>query len=258
MNKLAIITGAGSGIGSALALEFCKAGIRVLGVGRRAEALERTHDKIRETGLSGFSALAVDVATEAGRRAIKAHVPSDSQIHYLTLLAGVFPIDRLEKVTLDSWRQTFAVHVEARLFLTQLLLDRLAQGSRILFAKSGGSEKPRVGCIEVCASGAASLMVQKCMAKELRGRDILVSTTRPGFVRTEMMDSALRATVEQMPDIDAIRATPMIDSSTCGKYMYWLLTETSDEEFMRDNWNIEDPSHHSRWLEGTSLHEEAS
>lgn len=258
MSKLAIITGAGSGIGSALALEFCKRGIDVLGVGRRVGALERTATAIRSAGCKGFSFLSADVATEAGRQSVSAAVPPGARIHYLALLAGVFPIDRIEKVELSSWRQTFAIHVEARLFLTQILLDRLAKGARILFAKSGGAEKPRVGCIEVCASGAASLMVQKCMAAELGGRGILVSTTRPGFVRTEMMAGALEATAEQMPDIEIIRSTPMIEPGTCGKYMHWLFTETSDEEFMRDNWNIEDPSHHSRWLAGASLHESAA
>ena len=96
------------------------------------------------------------------------------------------------------------------------------------------------------------------IGSELRGRGILVSTTKPGFVRTEMMAGALEATTEAMPDVEALRAAPMIDPDICARYMHWLFTRTADDEFMRDNWNIEDPSHHHRWLRGRSLHESAA
>src|SRR6187551_2595311 len=112
MSKLAIITGAGSGIGSALALEFCQQGIAVLGVGRRVDALERTAVAIRSAGFKGFSFLSADVSTDAGRQSVKGALPPAARVHYLALLAGVFPIDRIEKVELSSWRQTFAIHVE--------------------------------------------------------------------------------------------------------------------------------------------------
>ena len=254
MTECAVITGAGSGIGRSLAIELCKRAIPVIGVGRRQSALEETGRLVRAAGREGFHAVPADLGTAQGRQQVGDAVGKNTKVRFLVHLAGVFPIERFEDVTQEGLRQAIAINVEARLFLTQLLLDRLAPRSRILFVKSGASERPRIGCIQVCVSMAASFMLQRCFTLEFQKRGILVSSTKPGFVQTEMMDTALSATADVFPDIDAIRASPMISAETCARYVTWLLNATSDAEFAKDTWNIEDESHHRFWLKGEPLH----
>jgi len=250
----AVVTGAGSGIGRYLTLEFLRRGIPVLGVGRRVAALEGTAALVQSEALPAtFRFVAADVSTAEGRSTTVSALRG-ATVRYLAHMAGAFPIKRLVDVSPDEWREAFAINVEARMFLTQALLPQLTRGARILFAKSGSSENPRIGCVQVCASTAASLMLQRCLRMELAPRGIHVTSAKPGFVKTEMMDATLRATPEVFPDIAKISATPMIAPDTCARYMAWLMMDTADAEFDRDGWSIEDASHHSKWLGGDSLH----
>lgn len=254
MSDWAVITGAGSGIGRCLAMELCRRAIPVIGVGRRSAALDETDRLIRSAGAGGFTPVAADLGTARGRQIVSDTVGTNRRIRILAHLAGTFPIRRFENVTADGLHEAIATNVEGRLFLTQNLLERMRSGSRILFVKSGSSEKPRVGCIQVCVSMAASAMLQRCLKLELSPRGILVSSTKPGFVQTEMMDTTLKATAEVFPDVTAIRSSPMIRAETCAQYLTWLLVDTADSEYAKDDWNIEDRSHHPKWLQGRSLH----
>jgi len=255
MGDCAVVTGAGSGIGRALSLELCRLGIPVLGAGRREDALEGTRAAVERMGAACFTFVSADVGTEEGRARIFGALPATARVRYLALMAGAFPIQQLSRITMSEWRDAFAVNVEGRLFLVQALLPRLAEGARILFAKSGSSETPRIGCLPVCASTAASLMVQKCLRLELAERGILVTSARPGFVDTEMMAQTLAASPEVFPDITKIRSHPTVSARTCGRFMSWLLVRCAGERFQEDGWSIEDPGHHPEWLGDAPLYQ---
>ena len=248
MTSWAVVTGAGSGIGRFLALEMCRRSHSVLGVGRREDALQETASIIGDAGLSGFQYVSADLANEDGRARVVEVLPDGARIGVLALVAGSYIIAPLTAITLEQWRQAFGINVDARLFLTRDLLPQLQSGARVAMMQSGTGETPRVGAVGACASMAASIMVMRCMQKELFAHDVFVSATKPGPVNTAMLQQALNADPAVFPDATTMDGLRTVAPETCGRYMAWWLTETSNEAFVREGWDLEDTSHHSMWL----------
>lgn len=198
--RIDVITGAGSGIGRALARALLADGGRVLGVGRR-------HVALSETGQdnSRFEAVAADVATESGRGAISEAV-GERGVRFLVHNAGrLEPVAPLARVSLDAWRANMAVNVEAPLFLTQCLLDRL-DGGRILHISSGAAHRGIPGWGAYCTAKAALHMLWQQWKAELEARDIAAGSLRPGVVDTPMQALIRGQSAENFPQVAAFRA----------------------------------------------------
>jgi NADP-dependent 3-hydroxy acid dehydrogenase YdfG len=116
--EIAIITGAGSGIGRALAIELSSEPLTVLAVGRREAPLRET------AGLAPgrVDVVAADVGEESGCSRILSRVSRESTVKYLIHAAGICSIERTADIAIESWRRTMATNVEGRLFLPLRLL----------------------------------------------------------------------------------------------------------------------------------------
>lgn len=108
-DHVVILTGAGSGIGRAAALAFAKAGARVLGVGRRAEALRETADLH-----PAIETLSADVsAAGAPERIVQAAVDRWGRVDVLVNNAGVLAMMPLDQVTAEGINHVLATNVTA-------------------------------------------------------------------------------------------------------------------------------------------------
>lgn len=249
---LAVITGAGSGIGRATAIELSKEPLTVLAIGRRSQALEET------AALATGKVITVnaDVAMDVGRSVIVKEVGAN-RVKYLVHAAGILPIERLTDVTIDSWRRVMMTNVDARLFLTQALIARLHGGGRVLFIGSMSATKPRKGSGAYCTAMAASFMLHQCLKLELASYGISVTSAVPGPVNTIMIQKSLAADADVFPD-SAEYATlreqgKLIEPNKVGQFYRWLLTRTDDETYSASQWDIRDESHHKLWLGGDAL-----
>jgi NAD(P)-dependent dehydrogenase (short-subunit alcohol dehydrogenase family) len=252
-DDIAIVTGAGSGIGRALAIVLSWEPVTVLAVGRR-EAL------LRETaGLAQgeVRVVAADVGEESGRSRILSEVPEGSRIKYLIHAAGVCFIERTTEITLESWRRTMATNVDGRLFLTLRLLPRLKEGSRVLFVGSNSATTPRKGSVAYCVSKAASYMLQECLKLELAREGIIVSSAIPSPVNTPLLIDQMAADSEVFPDGFEYRKLQaegrLIAPATVARFYRWLLTKVPAGEYSARQWDIQDESHHRFWLGKESL-----
>jgi NADP-dependent 3-hydroxy acid dehydrogenase YdfG len=160
----AVVTGAGSGIGRAVAIDLSKEPLTILAVGRRLDALEATAAEAPGAVL----ALSADVATEEGRAAILTRLGTNARVKYLVHGAGILPIERLSEITLETWRAVMTTNVEARLFLTRALVPHLRGGGRVLFIGSMSATRARKGSTAYCTALAASFMLQQDRGHECR------------------------------------------------------------------------------------------
>lgn len=253
ISDIAIVTGAGSGIGRALAIELSSEPVTVLAVGRREAHLRETAD----LAPGKVAVVAADVGEESGRSEILSRVSRESTLKYLIHAAGVCFIERTADITVESWRRTMATNVEARLFLTLRLLPRFKEGSRVLFVGSNSAAKPRQGSAAYCVSKAASYMLQECLKLELAKQGILVSSAIPSPVNTPLLIDQMAADADIFPDgVEYRRLRPeggLISPATVARFYRWLLTEVPAEDYCARQWNIQDESHHEFWLGGENL-----
>lgn len=253
-HDFALVTGAGSGIGRAVAIELSREPLTVLAIGRRSQALEETAALAAGKVIS----LSADVTTNAGRSAILDKLGYDSRVKYLVHAAGILPIERLVEITTASWQQVMATNVDARLFLTQALIAKLRDGGRVLFIGSMSATKPRKGSAAYCTAMAASFMLHQCLKLELAPYGISVTSAVPGPVNTIMIQNSLAADADVFPDsteYGLLRAQgKLIDPSKVGTFYRWLLTRTDDDSYSAGQWDIRDESHHESWLGSDTLY----
>ncbi len=245
MTQIAIITGAGSGIGQALAWELAAREIHVLAVGRRAAPLAQTCARAP----THIRALSADVATPEGRLAI-AQAVGQTPVRFLVHNAAVLePVARLAQVALEDWRQAMQINVEGPLFLTQALLAQL-EGGRVLHISSGAAHHPYAGWGAYCTSKAALFMLLQVWRHECRERNIRFGSARPGVVDTPMQDSIRQLPASQFPSVERFvqlkQKGLLVSPADAASFLAWVLLATTDREFNEQEFDINESEAHWR------------
>ena len=193
--KIAIITGAGSGIGKACALAFAKEGAKVALVGRRRDRLESV---AREIGDSAFVA-AGDLASKDDLARIVADTAKHfGSINVLLNNAGVLHPGTAEETTEAEWEETFNVNVRGVWRLSCAVLPHLREaggGSIINIASVLGLFGSKIRAAYAASKGAVVLLT-KSMAMDHAVDKIRVNCICPAFVETELT----RAAYGKLPD----------------------------------------------------------
>jgi NAD(P)-dependent dehydrogenase (short-subunit alcohol dehydrogenase family) len=242
MGELAIVTGAGSGIGRALARELDSLGYSVVAVGRHRQTLESTAEGSRRV-----RPLIADVATVDGRVAVTEEV-GNQRLAVLVHNAGrLEPVGDLAGIDHADWRQTMAVNLEAPLFLTQALLHALMEGGRVLHISSGAAHRAVRGWGAYGATKAGAYMVYRLLAEELGERGVHVGSLRPGVVDTPMQEHIRSLPVERFPDVGRFRALKedgaLVAPADVARFAARLLRDVSDERFRSGEWDIREHWH---------------
>ncbi len=189
--KVAIVTGAGSGIGRATALALLRADYRVVLAGRRADALQET---ITQAGELGRHALAVP--TDAGKpESVKALFAATKQAFgRLDLLfnnagTGSPPVP-LEDITFEQWKTVVDVNLTGAFLCTQeafrMMKDQTPRGGRIINNGSISAHAPRPFSSPYTATKHAITGLTKAASLDGRAYDIAVGQIDIGNAVTEM------------------------------------------------------------------------
>jgi len=195
-NKVAIITGAGRGIGQAIALAFANEGAALVLAARTPGELESTQIKIRSKN-GDCVAIPTDVtkATDVDRM-IGATLSRFGRIDVLVNNAGIqSPIGPLVDNDEDEWIRTLQVNLTGPLRCMRRILPAMIErrSGKAINLSGGGATSPRPNFSAYGVSKAALVKLTETVAEEVRLFNVQVNAIAPGAVNTRMLDEVLDA-----------------------------------------------------------------
>ncbi len=244
--KHILITGGGTGIGRALAGRFADKGWRVTIVGRRLNLLQ----EVARDYPDKISIISADVGSIQDRQKIVSEAKGtlDLLVHNAAVLGPVGPI--LDQSP-EDWKSHMATNVEGPLFLTQALLLKLVENSRVVNISSGAAHQGIPGWGMYCTSKAALFMLGQLLKDELAQRNIWFGSVRPGIVDTPMQAEIRALEPKDFPMVEQFRqyeATgALVTSELVAQYLEWLLLEVSGPQLGEREWDIRDAEWQSAW-----------
>lgn len=185
--KVALITGASSGIGRATALRFAAEGAVVALVGRDETALEAAADACREAG-AGASATVADLNVEEDRtRTVRAALEHHGGLDVLVNAAGIIAGGTVLDTSLEGWRQMMSINVDAVFHLMQLALPSLQERrGTVVNVSSVTGLRSFPGVLAYCTSKAAVDQLTRCAALEMAAAGVRINAVNPGVVVTRL------------------------------------------------------------------------
>lgn len=238
MSQTAVITGASSGIGRALALELASRDLIVIAIARNVKELTELKNQFPDK----IKIIPADITSEAGLDTIKLEIDGLS-INYLIHSAGIIsPIGLLHEALKADVRKILETNLLAPIVLTQILLPLFNKGAgRILNITSVAAEAAVSGVGAYCISKAALNMWTQVLQTELP-KTIAVTEVIPGEVDTSMQKNLRDVPSEQFPLAiefqEAFSKQTLIPASICAEFLADLLLNTEPEEFSGKKWNI--------------------
>ena len=182
-NKVAVITGANSGIGLATAKLYLKEGAKVVLSGRRKEAL----DEVAKDLEGDFITVLADVSKpEDNINLIKEATNKYGNIDILFLNAGIAPISPTTDITAEHYDEIFNINVKGPILATKEALPKINDGGTILFTNSIVHQKGFDGLGVYSASKGALRAYSRVLTSEVKSRGIRVNSIAPGPIATPL------------------------------------------------------------------------
>jgi 3-oxoacyl-[acyl-carrier protein] reductase len=181
----ALVTGAGRGIGRAIALALAREGARLTVVSRTASELDSLIDEVETVGARGV-AFAGDLRDgSACEGAVKTAVDCFGGLQILVNNAGVGSAGNVAETTDEAWGTVIGTNLTAVFRLTRAALPHLARhGGHVVMVSSLAGSNPIAGMAAYCASKAALDHFSACLMLEVRHSGVKVTTVAPGSVDT--------------------------------------------------------------------------
>jgi NAD(P)-dependent dehydrogenase (short-subunit alcohol dehydrogenase family) len=189
--KIAFVTGAGTGIGRAVAVRLAEEGASVVVTSRTTAHVEDTCEQVKRASGRDPLGMTVDVTdSEAIDASIARTLKALGPIDILSNNAGIddpaeLPVAR---TTDEVWDDTFAVNVTGAFRVCRAAIPHMADGGSIVNMGSGNALAPRLNAAAYCASKAALLQLTRSLALELAARQIRANCVCPGVVDTPLTD----------------------------------------------------------------------
>ncbi|WP_337269592.1 SDR family oxidoreductase [Oryzifoliimicrobium ureilyticus] len=189
--KIALVTGASSGIGAATALKLAEAGAKVGIAARRTEKLNAVKDKVEAVGSEAL-VLEMDVVDQASiDTGVKKLIETHGAIDILVNNAGLMPLSDIDQFKVDEWHKMLDVNVKGLLNTTAAVLPQMIKqhSGHVFNMSSIAGRKVFKGLSVYCATKHAVAAFSDGLRMEVGPKhNIRVTCIQPGAVATELYD----------------------------------------------------------------------
>ena len=221
--KSAIITGAASGIGKAIALRFAREGARVAIADLNKEAADATAKEIR-AGKGIAMGLAMDVCRREGRqrRRRRSSVAEFGGVDILVSNAGIQIVHPIEEFPFAEWKKMLAIHLDGAFLTTKACLPQMyksGRGGSVIYMGSAHSKEASLLKAPYVTAKHGLIGLCKVVAKEGATHSVRANVICPGFVRTPLVDKQIpeQAKALRISEEDVIKNI-MLKDTVDGKF----------------------------------------
>ena len=192
--KVAYITGAASGIGKEIALEFARQGARIVVADLNKQAADAAAAEIEKAGSKAIG-VAVDVVDEAQVDAsVQAGIKAFGNIDVLISNAGIQIVHPVEEFSFAEWKKMLAIHLDGAFLTTRACVKQMIaskKGGSIIYMGSVHSKEASVLKAPYVTAKHGLIGLAKTIAKEGAKHNIRANVICPGFVRTQLVEKQI-------------------------------------------------------------------
>ncbi len=191
-NQVAVVTGAGRGIGHAIATRLASDGARVACVSRNEENAKRTAEELNVARADSAKAYAVDVSDHAAVQEIGSKILEDfAKIDILVNNAGITRDGLSMRMSIEDWDTVINTNLRGAFNFVQAVQRAMIKqrSGRIINISSVIGLIGNAGQTNYAASKAGLIGLTKSLARELASRNITVNAVAPGFIVTDMTNA---------------------------------------------------------------------
>ena len=214
-SRVAVVTGAASGMGLAIARRLAGSGHRVALLDRAGDLAEQEAETLRSEGAQAIAA-EVDVSDRAAiDEALQAVRGAFGPIEIIVTSAGIDEFAKFTEITAEAWERMIAVNLTGTFHCLQAAVPDMLAGKwgRIVTISSSSAQSGAARMAHYVASKGGVIGLTKSLALELAPHGITVNTVPPGFIDTPMARRA--ETRGDLPDFNAVVArTPVRRAGT--------------------------------------------
>ncbi|WP_419846324.1 SDR family NAD(P)-dependent oxidoreductase [Candidatus Poriferisocius sp.] len=231
--RVAVVTGAGRGIGRASAERLAKMGASVVLAARSVHELDET-----AAGITDAGGRAEVIATDVTSRSEVRHLLDRTEeifgrLDILVNNAGAMqPLTPVGELADEDWDRCFDVNVHGVHFCCDTALELLAagDGGHIIVIGSGQGHSPSPGAAAYCSAKAAVSMYVRVLARELRPRGITVNEIVPGAVATELLSWTVGLPMDRLAELEpALGGDRVKEPSEVAEYVAFLATRSPQD-----------------------------
>ena len=193
-NKIALVTGAASGIGKEIARTYAREGAKVAIADLNKDAAEAAAAELRAEGFEAIS-VAMDVTDEAQVMAGVAEiVKAWGGVDVLVSNAGIQIVHPIEEFSLADWKKMLAIHLDGAFLTTKAVLPHMyasGRGGSVIFMGSVHSKEASVLKAPYVTAKHGLIGLAKVIAKEGGKHGVRANVICPGFVRTPLVEKQI-------------------------------------------------------------------
>ena len=209
--KSALVTGAGSGIGQAVALELARQGARIAAADVDASAAEGTAKQAREAGAESV-AVAMDVSRSAEvARGVAAAEAALGPLDCLVNVAGIFEEGPAVEISDERWARMLAVHLNGTFYCCRAVVPGMsARGAgAVVNMTSLHALRGQANAAHYAAAKAGIIGFTKSLAREVAARGVRVNAVAPGPIDTPLWRAGAAGSALEARKHDRARVIPL-------------------------------------------------
>ena len=220
-DKVAVITGAASGIGKEIAMRFGKEGAKVVIADLKIEAAQATVDEFKAMGITGL-AVAMDVSNEdAVNAGIAEVIAVFGKVDILVSNAGIQIVHPIEDYPFADWKKMMAIHLDGAFLTTKACIKSMyaTGGGSIIYIGSAHSKEASVLKSAYVTAKHGLMGLMRTVAKEGAKHNVRANVVCPGFVRTPLVEKQIpeQAKALGISEEDVIK-TVMLKETVDGEF----------------------------------------